>query len=127
MGHNTSEFEIKNSEGETTTLSGNTSGTPFVTIPLPPAADKIIETIFIENLAPLVDGTQIGFDTTTPGPNKDSEIQVSIDNGTTFRTIYAGQGFTFDTRENKQVLVRSNIANCPFLTIIKFEKFDEVS
>ena len=127
MGHNTSEFEIKNSEGETRPIAGQTSGTIGNTIPVPSTPDKIIEEIFIQNDAPLIDGTQLGLEAVLTGPNKDSEIQVSIDGGVSFRTIYAGQGFNFDTRTNKQVLVKSNVANCPFSAIVKFEKFDEVS
>ncbi len=121
MGHNTSEFEIKNSEGETTSLSGVSSVTPGTTILIPSIADKVIEKIFIQNDANIDDQFL------SPNINIHSEIQISIDNGVTFMKIFAGRGFTFDTRGNQQILLKSNVASCPFSTIIKFEKFDEVS
>ena len=120
MGHATSEFEIKNSEGETVPLSGFSSATIGTTIPIPAVADKIIESIYIQNDAPIEDAFSSLL------LNIDSELLVSIDNGVSFKKIYAGQGFTFDVRNIKQVLLKSNVASCPFSSIIKLEKFDEV-
>lgn len=116
MGHNTPEFEIVNAEGESRPINGTTSATIGNEIPLPAAPDKIIESFWIQNDAPIDDEGAI---------NINSEIEVSIDGGVSFKKIFAGHGFHFDTREIKQFLLRSNVANCPFSSIIKFEKFDE--
>lgn len=119
-GHVTSEFEIKNSEGETIPFSGFSSNVIGETTSIPDVADKIIEKIYVQNDATIDDRfTELLI-------NHDSEIEVSIDAGVHWKKIFAGRGFTFDTRETKQILIRSNVQGCPFSGIVTFEKFDEV-
>lgn len=118
MGHASSEFEIKNSEGVTQFFDETTPSTIGDTLAIPSVADKFIEKFEIENSAPLLDERELG-------PNIDTLIFYSIDGGVSFDRLFAGQGVEFDPKGTRQILVKSNIADAPFRAKVTFEKFNE--
>lgn len=113
MGQKGSEFEIKNSEGITTSEEGTTSSSVGSVTSVPPTPDKLIETILLENDSEIIDGTV------------DNELLFSLDSGTTWKKLYAGRFFQFEPKGVKQVLLKSNVANCPYRISLTYEQFTE--
>ena len=120
MKHAGSEFEIKNSQGSNDFFDETTDPTPGTVSTYPATADKIIEKFVLENRAPIVDER-------TPLVNIDTIIEFSIDGGTKYDSIFAGQGVEVEPKSVQQIKIRSNAADAPFRLTLAFEKFDEES
>jgi hypothetical protein len=112
------EFEVVNSEGSTTKLSGTTPVTPSNSVLLPNISSNVIESFTITNLSPLDDGVQ------SPLVNINSEIYFSLDDGVTYETLLAGYEDTIKPKGIKQIRVKANVANVPYSIRINFEVFE---
>ena len=111
------EFEIVNSEGSTDQLEGTTAAIAGDVLSLPAVADKVIESFTLENLAPLDD------EFTAINININTEILYSVDGGTKFDVVYAGQSVKLRPKGVKQVVIKSNEANAPYRFKVNYEVF----
>ncbi len=78
---------------------------------------KDIDTFIINNEAPIEDPDH------NPVFNIDSELHVSIDDGTTYLTLFAGGSFTFSLGAVNKIKIKSNVASLPFSAIVNFKEF----
>jgi len=111
------EFETVNSIGSTENLEGTTELLPPAVKTLPAVANLFIEEFTLENLSPIDDAFK------SIALNIDSEINFSVDGGTTYDTIYAGQAITMKPKQVKQVVIKGNVPSVPYRFRANYEVF----
>ena len=107
MADVTTQFEIQDIKGSTKHYASSVGTSPTL---LPASADKIITSIFLENII-----------TNSPATR---ELSFSFDGGTSYTALRVGESIIWSPKgEIKQIYIQANAGTINYNAIINFEEY----